>query len=378
MRKFFKIIGALLIAFVLVIIIAKTWADRTYFNEYDKNLPFNVKVTGSEIKNETVEFFGITRPIHFEKVLFSIDARPGEPIPVIMTMPVERKAKLPVIIFLHGIGQSKGFIEEICTPFNDAGFAMACFDQSMQGERKIKGEGISKALATVKAFRQRPWKTINDGRRLIDYLQTHPEIDPRRIYLVGASYGAITGTTLTAFDKRIRAAVLVVGGANIKVMLDAPLIKNGINNAPLHWFAKNLVSWIMKPADPKNYAHMTAGTPVLMQSGSEDTLVTPAAGEELYKALGEPKEIRWYPCDHPGLRKGDAQIVVQILDEGRDWLIQQDKPFRAPDELPPPPVLKTIENNAALPAPTETTADTPETPAAQPETVVKPTDEVTP
>ncbi len=348
MRKLLKIVGGLLIALVLIITIAKVWADKTYFDDYDKNLPFNVKVTGSEVKDETVDFFGITRKIHFEKVLFSIDARPGEPIPVIMTMPVERKTKLPVIVFLHGIGQSKGFIEEICTPFNDAGFAMTCFDQSMQGERKIRGEGISKTLATVKAFRQRPWKTINDGRRLIDYLQTHPEIDPERIYLVGASYGAITGTTLTAFDKRIRAAVLVVGGANIKVMLDAPLIKDGINNAPLHWFAKNLVAWMMKPADPKNYAHMTAGTPVLMQSGSEDTLVTPAAGEELFKALGEPKEIRWYPCDHPGLRKEDVHIVVQILDEGRDWLLEQDKPFRAADELPPPPVLETVPEPTAV------------------------------
>lgn len=340
MRKFFKIIGALALALVITVIVAKMWADKTYFDDYDSKLPFNVKVTGSEVRDETVDFFGITRPIHFEKVLFSIDARHGEPIPVIMTMPVKRTARIPVIVFLHGIGQSKGFIEEICTPFNDAGFAMACFDQSMQGERKLKGEGLSKTLGTVKAFRQRPWKTINDGRRLIDYLQTHPEIDPERIYLVGASYGSITGSTLTAFDKRIRASVLVVGGANIKTMLDAPLIKDGINNAPLHWFAKNLVTWIMKPADPKHYAHLTAGTPVLMQSGSEDTLVTPDAGKELYNALGEPKEIRWYPCDHPGLRKSDAPIIVQILDEARDWLLEQDKPFRPADEPPPPPVLE--------------------------------------
>ncbi|HDP35221.1 MAG TPA: alpha/beta fold hydrolase [Candidatus Hydrogenedentes bacterium] len=332
MRKFLKIIGCIVLALILLVIIVKMWCDKTYFNEYDPTLSFNARAKSSEVVDSTIDFFGITRPRRFEKVLFSIDARPDEPIPVLMTLPMHRKEKVPVIIFLHGIGQSKGFIEEICMPFNDAGFAMACFDQSMQGERKIRGS----ALKTVVAFRQRPWKTINDARRLIDYLQTHPEIDGERIYLVGASYGAITGATLTAFEKRIRAAVLVVGGGNLKVMLDAPLIRDGVKNKALHWMAKQFVAWLMKPADPVNYAHLTAGTPILMQSCSEDILVPPEAGRELHKAIGEPKEIRWYPCDHPGLRDGDAPIIVQILDEGCDWLVEQDMPFRAEPPTPTP------------------------------------------
>jgi len=201
---------------------------------------------------------------------------------------------------------------------------MACFDQSMQGERKINGGYLQQAIA----FRQRPWKTINDGRRLIDYLQTHPDIDPERIYLVGASYGAITGSSLTAFDKRIKAADLVVGGANIRVLLDAPLIKNGVHQPILHWFGKQIVAFIMQPADPMNWVSGTKGTPVLMQNGSIDTLVSPDAGKELYKYLGEPKEIRWYPCDHPGLDKTQAKIVLQILDEGLVWLQAQDKQYQ--------------------------------------------------
>ena len=324
MRKALKIIGVILLTIIVGLFVAKLWADKTYFNDYDPTLPFNVQVKEVTRVEDTVDLFGIVRPRRFEKLLFSIEARPGETMPVIMTLPVERPGKLPVILFLHGIGQSKRFLEEICTPFNEAGFAMACFDQSMQGER----EGEGGPLAQAAAFRKRPWKTINDTRRLIDYLQTNPDIDPERIYLIGASYGAITGSTATAFDKRIRASVLVVGGADIKTMLDAPLIKNAVNNAPLHWLGKQAVAFMMRPADPKRYAAGTAGRPVLMLNGSEDTLVSPDAGNKLYEALGEPKEIRWYPCDHPGLRKEDAVIVVQILDEGLAWLLEKDKPFR--------------------------------------------------
>lgn len=323
MRKALKIIGGLFLAIIVLLLVAKIWADSTYFNDYDPSLPFNVQVQEVAQINDTIELFGITRPRRFEKVLFTMDTRPNESMPVLMTLPAERKGRVPAIVFLHGIGQSKGFLQQICTPFNEAGFAMACFDQSMQGDREV--EGIWNSAV---AFRKRPWKTINDTRRLIDYLQTHPEIDPERIYLIGASYGAITGATATAFDNRIRASVLVVGGANIRTFLDAPLIKNAVPNSLLHWLGKQVVAFMMKPADPKRYASGTAGRPVLMLNGSEDTLVSPDAGKELYDALGEPKEIRWYPCDHPGLRDSDAAIVVQIIDDGLAWLLEQDKPFR--------------------------------------------------
>ncbi|MFA7693439.1 MAG: prolyl oligopeptidase family serine peptidase [Candidatus Hydrogenedentes bacterium] len=323
MRKALKILGGFLLVLIVVLLIAKFWADYTYFNNYDPTLPFNIKVEETAVVDDTATFFGITRPRRFEKIQFTMDARAGESIPVLLTLPVDRKEPVPVIIFLHGIGQSKGFIQEICTPFNEAGFAMACFDQSMQGSRKVHG-----ILEGAYAFRQRPWKTINETRRLIDYLQTYPEIDPDRIYLVGASYGAITGSTVTAFDERIRASVLVVGGANIRTMLDAPMLKSAVSNRLLHWMGKQIVAFIMSPADPKRYAAGTAGRPVIMLNGSEDTLVSPAAGEALYAALGEPKDIKWYPCDHPGLREGDAQIVVDILDDGLEWLLEQDKPFR--------------------------------------------------
>lgn len=345
MRKALKIIGGIFLAIIVILLISKIWADKTYFNDYDPSLPFNVQIQEVAQVNDTVELFGINRPRHYEKVLFTMETRPNESMPVLMTLPAVRKGKVPVIVFLHGIGQSKGFLQQICTPFNEAGFAMVCFDQSMQGERKVEGLWNSAV-----AFRQRPWKTINDTRRLIDYLQTYPEIDPERIYLIGASYGAITGSTATAFDKRIRASVLVVGGADIKTMLNAPLIKNAVNNSLLHWLGKQIVAFMMKPADPKRYAAGTAGRPVLMLNGSEDTLVIPDAGKALYAALGEPKEIRWYPCDHPGLRDSDAPIVVQILDDGLNWLLEQDRPFRQdslaaqPAETPAPAPAVTATN----------------------------------
>ncbi len=177
-------------------------------------------------------------------------------------------------------------------------------------------------------------------------------------------------SSMELIAKRIKAADLVVGGANVRVLLNAPLIYNGgreaLNNTKLwpaiHWGAKQIVAFIMKPADPMNWAPLTKGTPVLMQNGSIDTLVSPAAGEELYKYLGEPKEIRWYPCDHPGLNESQADIIVQILDEGLAWLSEQDRKITgAPAPVPAAPPASS--ETPALPAP-PASSETPALPSA--------------
>ncbi len=313
MRKALKIAGVVLGVLVLALVLWKMVADARYFSGYDPKAPLNARVA------ETVDTDGYTR------IKFYFDGEGGDPVPTLMTLPLKYSGKLPLILFLHGIGQHKEFLDEITTPFNAAGFAMACFDQHMQGERKIRTKN---PLAHAAAFRARPHKTINDARRLMDYLENRPEIDPRRIYLVGASYGAITGSTLTAFDKRIRASVLVYGGGDINKLLDAPVIVNGFKKAAPGWLfpiAKTLVGFIMRPADPIRYADQIAPTPVLFQNGRKDQLVAPPAAEALQQAAREPKQVTWYNSDHIGM---DDAVVRQVLEEDLQWLLEKDKPFR--------------------------------------------------
>ncbi len=319
MKKFFKNLCILLILLAGVILIAKSVADARYFSDYDAALPLNVQEEASKKVDEQSDLFGVPRPRRFDEVKFSFDARPGDRVPTLLTFPIGHQGKLPVIIFLHGIGQSKGFLEDICTPFNEAGFAMTSFDQYSRGERKVDKVWWKQALA----FRQRPWRTVNDVRRLIDYLSTRNDIDSNRIYLMGASYGAITGCTATALEKRIRAAVLVVGGGNLPVLLDAPVLKAGVNPT-LYTLAKPIMCYAMRPSDPIRYADQVSPRPLLFLNGELDNMVTPAAGKALFAAARDPKEIRWYPCDHPGLVEGQGKYIVQMLDDALVWLKQQD------------------------------------------------------
>lgn len=309
--------GVLVLAVVLPAAM-KRHADAHFFDGYDPAVPLKAEEGEMRSVEEVGESFGVECPRSYRLSKVYFEARPGERVPTLLTFPKESEGRLPAIVLLHGSHQEKEMIEEVCTPFNAAGFVVACFDQHMRGERKLKGG----ALATALAFRERTWKTVHDARRLIDYLVTRPDIDPDRIYLVGASYGAVTGTSVLAQEPRIKAAVLIVGGGNLRLLGRAPDVLRELPSW-IHPFAGPLVAFTIGAADPVRTAPHTAGRPKLMQNGSNDGVVIPESGQALFDALAEPKEIRWYPVDHPD-REENGQEVIRMLNEALTWLSEQD------------------------------------------------------
>ena len=362
-KRVFKSVLLVLLALVALLWAFKAYRDAHYFDNYDARAPLNVTVLGmTEFNQETpVRGYTITK--------FTFDGYHGEKVPTLMSMPMKRSGKkLPAVIFLHGIGQNKNFLKEITAPFNQTGFAVVCFDQYTQGERKLIGK--QSFLARYKAFAQRAAKTVNETRRLIDYLSAHSDIDPQRIYLVGASYGAVTGSIIMAKDRRLRAGVLVYGGGDYRKLLHSYANHLGVAAALGLIDGRNLnpekpplpkltlceerkvgvvlgciipvARYFLGAADPIHYAGQISPTPVYFQNGTHDVLVPAAAGKALQDAAKEPKKITWYESDHVGI---DLEHTKRVLADGLKWLLEQDDPFRTPEEkvtnLPPFEVNKT-------------------------------------
>ncbi len=327
----------------------KAYRDAHYFDNYDPRAPLNVAVIETtEINRETpAKAYTITR--------FTFEGYKGEKIPALISLPAEPKAaRIPVVVFLHGIGQNKNFLKEIALPFNQAGFALATFDQYTQGERKLRGH--RSFLARLDAFRQRPAKTINEARRLIDYLSTRPDIDAQRIYLVGASYGAITGTTLMAREQRLRAGVVVYGGGDLSRLADSYAnhlsvavmlgLIDGKNlnpeRPPLPKLTRSqerkvglvlacikpIVRYFLGVADPIHYVARISPRHVYFQNGKNDVLVPASAGLALQEAAREPKKVTWYDSDHVGI---SLEHTKRVLEDGLKWLLEQDNCFRTPE-----------------------------------------------
>jgi len=284
--------------------VLKASLDSRYFDGYIREAPLDVRVAEE------------TKTPDYVRTHFYYKGWRGQEDPALLAMPLEHQGPVPCIIFLHGIGQKKDFLDEIAGPFTKAGFAFASFDQYTRGERRLNDNSV---LAQAKAFRLRPAYTVNDTRRMIDYLETRPDIATNRIYLVGASYGAITGATAAAFDDRLKAAVLIYGGGNVTDLLEAREIAAGVGAwLPL---VKILGWYFFGVADPAHYVGKISPRPVYLQNGTNDGLISAPAAKALHDAAREPKKIQWYQGDHVGT---DEAAVKQVLQDVLDYLLKVD------------------------------------------------------
>jgi dienelactone hydrolase len=120
----------------------------------------------------------------------------------------------PVVIQLHGTGGNKEQLRSRLTTLANRGFVAVAIDGRYHGERAGNAPGLSTPYATAifesyKTGREHPffYDTVLDIRRLLDYLETRPDVDSTRIGLGGFSKGGIETYLAAAVEPRIAAAV---------------------------------------------------------------------------------------------------------------------------------------------------------------------------
>jgi len=299
----------LVIGLLVAVTVCKAVWDSVYYRGYDSALPLNALIREDRPFPDGEPKYG--------RLAFSFEGLAGQAVPALAAYPPDDQGPFPCIVFLHGIGQEKEFLDEIAVPFVDAGFMIVTFDQYMRGERRLKDAG---KVVSLLAFRRRGALTVIETRRLLDYLHTREDIACERIYLLGASYGAITGSTAAAFDERIRAAVLCYGGGNFKHLLDNKEAAEMLG--ALAGPTKALLAWLLAPSDPVQRVGAIAPRPVLFQNGTHDSVIGRAAAQAFHAAAAEPKAIVWYDSDHVGL---DEAHTWQVIHDAIDWVKKQDE-----------------------------------------------------
>jgi uncharacterized protein len=144
-------------------------------------------------------------------------------------------------------------------------------------------------------------------------LRARPNVDDGRIAYLGISYGGAMGALFAGIERRIKAAVLVVGDGGLVSHFTGPEDAGFMAGLP----CETRVGWFrdMAPIEPIRFIAHASPTALLLQNGRLDTLVPVADAQALQAAAPEPRTILWYEAGH-GLNQQAA------LDR-MDWLHEE-------------------------------------------------------
>ncbi len=222
----------------------------------------------------------------------------GETVTALYQKP-DGPGPFPCVALLHGLGGNKEqFFNGMAPELIKQGFAVIALDAALHGERKVEGKSPQAAFIKVVP------DTVKDWRQALDWLGRRPEINKRRIGLLGYSMGAFQGSILMGVEPRFQAATLCVGGD--------PFVK--FPGAAL--------------ASPSNFIGHAAPRPVYFANGTKDTTVTPAASKVLISAAKAPKIVNWIECGHI--------LPADEVKKGLHWLALRLKLPAAADEYAAP------------------------------------------
>lgn len=282
-------------------------------------LPLAVE-TLEEIKRD-----GYTR----KKIIFNPD--PFSSIPAYLLIPESASAKTPApaVLCAHGHGVGKdgavGIVEDYqkqyAVELARRGFVTLAPDWRCFGERKDRDEWVRRPsrdgcnvayLAFGYFGYQLIQLNISDGQRCLDYLQSLPEVDGRRLGCMGCSFGGTMTTYISALDQRVKAAVIV---CYLSTLTDA-LNDRGRGNT----CGSQFMFGLRKAGDIADVAGLIAPRACMVQIGSEDmcfiesdALAAFGQLEKIYAASGGRDQL---VLDHfQGEHEIDLETGIAFLEE---------------------------------------------------------------
>jgi dienelactone hydrolase len=236
----------------------------------------------------------------YRRLAFTIKTADDLFVPAFLLVPDELTEPRPAILCSHGhgIGMNglvglteagkprqfgKGYQHDFALQAVRAGFVALAFDQMGFGRRRdIEFDKAQKLWNHC----EQPSKNalhfglsmtgirIWDALRMIDFLQTRPEVDGEKIGMVGISGGGLVTQFTAALDERIKAAC-ISGYCNRYA--DCIL--------SVHHCIDNYVPALGLVADNDDIACMIAPRPVLIEGGTEDPIFPIAATRAAIKKV---------------------------------------------------------------------------------------------
>jgi dienelactone hydrolase len=285
---------------------SRRWQDRVRprFIQRLGGFPSRRAPLNAEIL-ETKDLGGYTR----EKIVF--DTRENLSTIGYLLLPKNAPRPLPAVVCVSGHGRglpdilgmaddgsqrterNVTYAKEYALQCVEHGYATLAVEQLAFGTRRDEaarrsGPGTESCrpaacAALLMGQTMAGWR-VWDAMRAVDYLETRPEVDPKRVATLGASGGGTTSLLTAACDQRVKAAVV---SAYFNTFRDSIV---SISHCP-----DNYVPGMLQDMEMYDLSGLVAPRALFVESGRNDRIF-PIAGSEkaaakaraIYTAFGVP------------------------------------------------------------------------------------------
>jgi dienelactone hydrolase len=273
---------------------------------------------------ESVKMDGYTR----EKIIFNPDAFSSIPACVLIPDSASAQNPSPAVLCSHGHGVGKDSVAGIVPPDYQKQFAVELAKQGFVtiapdwrtfGERTDRNEWVRRpgrdgCNVAYLAYGYWGYQMLNldicDAQRCLDYLQSRPDVDGKKLGCMGCSFGGTMTTYISAMDNRIKAAVIVCYLSTVEDALN----DRGKGNTCGSQFMFGLRQY----GDISDVAGLIAPRACMVQIGNKDDCFIEKDAlkaykhlETIYKAAGASDKLI---LDHfEGVHEIDLEKATEFL-----------------------------------------------------------------
>ena len=254
------------------------------------NVPLDVKEESSKEADGSIT----------EQLSFASEKKANgtvERVPVMIVRPA-KSGKYPAMIVLHGTGGNKEGVKSWLVEFAQRDIIGVAIDARYHGARSGGAKGSSAYVAAIgKAWKDPKEKmehpfyydTCWDLWKLMDYLEKRPDVERKRVGMLGISMGGIQTWLAASVDERIAVAAPLIGVQSFRWSLEndkwqgrantikaahelaaKDLSEPAVNQKVCRALWSKVCPGILDEFDCPNMLKLFAGRPLIITNGDKD------------------------------------------------------------------------------------------------------------
>ena len=249
----------------------------------------------------------------------------GSPLPALF-MPGQGTGPKPTVVVLNGMDNAKEMSIFFCgLEFSRRGFNTLCLDGPGMGETRRMRDMASRFDYEVPAG------------AAFDHLAKRPDVDAKRIAIMGYSFGGYYSSRVAAFEKRY-AACIALSALHWDLAAWQQKIKDANKNAPKSVAQSNFQwRWVAGAADEDEGIEIARKfslkdvaknitCPFLVTHAGNDRVVPVENAQKLYDAVGSSnKTIKIFTTEEGGAEHAHVDNRQVGIDFAADWLAENMK-----------------------------------------------------